>query len=393
MKILFISDYGFSEGGVESYIENLKKVLESNGHQVKIFTSNAHSELRHFNDYSFQSINANSFLRFIPYIFNVNSYFSLKKVLNDYKPDIVHLHYIFYHTSPSVLLLLKNIPTIMTLHAHEIVAPVGIANNKMCKHSSIGYCFHCVGIPRYLIEKFKRYLFNFLSNSIDTYISPSKYYMDIYKRHGLKNIRKVFNGINLFNNHKLTHNHCVVYAGRLAPEKGVQVLIKSVPLALKKIPDLKVFIIGSGPFYEELFLMSRNLKITSNVFFIKRVEKQKLFTYYRKADVVIMPSIGQESFGLVGVEAMSVGRPVIASRIGGITEWLDDGKTGFLVDPGNPDQIAAKIIKLFSDRKVIEQMGKNARKKAEQFSIEKHADEIEKVYMKVTEKYKTKEVS
>lgn len=269
------------------------------------------------------------FLRFIPYILNVNSYFSLKKFLNDYKPDIIHLHYIFYHTSPSVLLLLKNIPTIMTLHAHEIIAPVGIVNNKMCKHSNIGYCFRCVGIPHYLIEKFKRYLFNFLSNSIDTYISPSKYYMDLHKRHGLKNIRKVFNGINLFNNHKLTHNHCVVYAGRLTPEKGIQVLIKSIPLVLKKVPDLKVFIIGSGPYYEELFLMSRNLKITSNVFFIKRVEKQKLSTYHRKADVVIMPSIRQESFGLGGVEAMSVGRPIIASRVGGSPEWLDDGKTGF----------------------------------------------------------------
>ena len=393
MKILFINDYGFPEGGAESYIENLKEILEKKGHQVKIFASNAHPELRHFNNYSFQSINTNSFLRFIPYTFNLSSYFSLKKVLKEYKPDIVHLHYIFYHTSPSILLLLKDIPTIMTLHAHEIIAPIGISTNKKCKHSNIGYCPYCVGMPNFFIEKFKRYLFNFLSNNIDTYISPSKYYFSLYTRYGLKNIKKIFNGINLFDNYKLKKNHCVVFVGRLTLEKGVQVLIKSIPMILKKIPDLKVFIIGSGAYYKELTLISQNLKISNNIFFVKKVERQKLLRYYRRAGILIMPSVWEETFGLVGIEAMSVGRPVIASRVGGIPEWLDDGKTGFLVDPGNPDQIAEKVIKLFSNRKLLEQMGKNARKKAEQFSIEKHVIKIEKIYKELIEKYKIKEAS
>jgi len=388
MKILLINDYGFPEGGVESYIESLKKILEKKGHKVKIFTSNSHPELRHFNDYEYQFINTKSIFRFIPYIFNINSYFSLKKVLKEFKPDVIHLHYIFYHTSPSVLLLLKDIPTIMTLHAHEIIAPMGITINKMCKHSIIGYCPICVGIPNYIIEKFKRFIFHILSNNIDIYITPSNYYMDLHERYGLTNIQKVFNGINLFNYYKLYNDHCIVYAGRLTPGKGVQVLIKSIPLILKIVPDLKVYIIGSGPYYKELFLMAKNLRITNSVYFINKVERQELSTYYRKANVVIIPSIWTETFGLVGVEAMSTGRPVIGSRIGGIPEWLDDGKTGFLVDPGNSEQIAEKVIQLLSDRNLLEQMGKNARRKAKQFSIEKHVVEMEKVYTRVIEKYK-----
>ena len=106
--------------------------------------------------------------------------------------------------------------------------------------------------------------------------------------------------------------------------------------------------------------------------------------------IIIVPSIYGEPFGLVGVEAFSVGRPVIASRVGGIPEWLDDGKTGFLVDPGNPEQISEKVIKLFSDKKLLEEMGKNAHKKAEQFSIDKHTKKIEKIYLDVIKKFKTK---
>lgn len=390
MKILFINDYGFPEGGVESYIENLKKILEKKGHQVRIFSSDFHPEMRHFNDYEFKSINTNSLLRFVPYTFNLNSYFSLKKVIKKYKPDIVHLHYFFYHTSPSILLLLKDIPTVMTLHAHELISPMGVHTNKICKHSEFGYCPNCVGIPNYFIEKFKRFLFYILSNRINTFIAPSKYYEDLHKQFKLKNIKKVFNGISLFSFQKLNHNNCIAYVGRLTQEKGVQNLIKSIPLILKNIPNIKVYIVGSGPYYNELLLLSQNLKIKKNIFFINKVERKKLLEYYVKAEVVIMPSIWAETFGLVGIEAMSVGRPIIGSNVGGIPEWLDDGKTGYLVEPGNPEQIAEKVIMLLSNRKLLEQMGKNARKRAEQFSIEKHVEKLEKVYLEVIEKYKNK---
>lgn len=99
-----------------------------------------------------------------------------------------------------------------------------------------------------------------------------------------------------------------------------------------------------------------------------------------------MPSIWPESFGKVGPEAMSVGRPIIGSKVGGIPDWLIDENTGYLVEPKNSQQITEKVLKLFSNKNLREEMGKNARKKAEEFSIEKQIDAIENIYNKLLNK-------
>jgi glycosyltransferase involved in cell wall biosynthesis len=85
---------------------------------------------------------------------------------------------------------------------------------------------------------------------------------------------------------------------------------------------------------------------------------------------------------------MSVGRPVIGTRIGGIPEIIDDGINGYLVEPKNPEQIAEKVIKLFAESTLLITMGRNARKKAEQFSIEKYAKKIGKIYEEIIRKNK-----
>src|SRR5665648_1288137 len=105
--------------------------------------------------------------------------------------------------------------------------------------------------------------------------------------------------------------------------------------------------------------------------------------YYKKANIVIVTSVWPEPFGLIGSEAMSVGRPVIGTKVGGIPEWLEDGETGYLVEPGDPKQIAENVIKLLSDRKLMEKIGRNAMEKAKRFNIKKHVEEIEKVYKNV----------
>jgi glycosyltransferase involved in cell wall biosynthesis len=84
---------------------------------------------------------------------------------------------------------------------------------------------------------------------------------------------------------------------------------------------------------------------------------------------------------------MSVGRPVIGTRIGGIPEIIDDGVNGYLVEPQNPQQIAEKVLQLFLDEELLITLGRNARQKAETFSVEKHVDILEKVYAKIISKY------
>jgi len=84
---------------------------------------------------------------------------------------------------------------------------------------------------------------------------------------------------------------------------------------------------------------------------------------------------------------------VIGTNVGGIPEIIDDGVNGYLVESENPEQIAEKVIKLFSEEKLLKELGRNARKKAEEFSIEKHVDNLEKIYEEVMKKYKLQNLS
>jgi glycosyltransferase involved in cell wall biosynthesis len=104
-----------------------------------------------------------------------------------------------------------------------------------------------------------------------------------------------------------------------------------------------------------------------------------------------MPSVEPENFPTVCNEAMSAGRPVIGTNVGGIPEIIDDGVNGYLVEPERPEQIAQKVIKLFSEEQLLQAMGRNARKKAQEFSIEKHMQNLEKIYAQVLKKYKQRD--
>ena len=176
--------------------------------------------------------------------------------------------------------------------------------------------------------------------------------------------------------------------GRLSKEKGIKYLIKAMTDITKKIPAVHLNITGGGPEKENLERLIKQLKLEKNVSFIGQIPNKEIERYYKISNILIVPSICEEVFPLVGIEAMSAGRPVIGTRVGGIPEWLDDGKTGFLVDPGNSAQIAEKVIQLFSNRKLMDKMGENGRKKAEQLDIKNHIKEIEIVYQEVIDKYK-----
>ena len=170
--------------------------------------------------------------------------------------------------------------------------------------------------------------------------------------------------------------------------KGVEYLIKALPLIVEVFPQATLTIIGDGPDKGNLLDQAKALQIEKHVQFVGWVENKDLITYYEKASIVVVPSAWAEAFGLVTLEAMSAGRPVIGTRVGGIPEVIDDGVNGYLVEPKNPEQIAEKALKLLSEEELLKELGRNARKKAETFSIEKYVENLIKLYEQVIIKYK-----
>lgn len=386
MKILFINDNGNQKGGAEKYMMNLMEHLGKK-YQLKLFSAYSSNCI---SDYFYKQ-SSNKFRIYSDQVFNLQAFMALKKLLMNFYPDIVHIHNIDKKMSASILPLLNKIPTLMAIHDLDLIYPGSeYLSIHDCKMPSGRYCNKCTTLKSYIFFKLKNWVrIPIIKKNIDLFIAPSKYILKKTRSNlGINNIIRINHGINLYKYESLRDTDQLLFVGRIDKTKGVYSLIYAYNKIVKLYPNAKLIIAGDGKEKNNLLALVKKHDL-KNVYFTGWLKEEDIIHLYENSSIIIVPSICEESFGLVGIEAMSVGRPVIASRVGGIPEWLEDGKTGFLVDPGNPDQIAEKIIQLFSDRKLMEQMGKNARKKAEQFSIEKHANKIEKTYLKLIEKYKT----
>jgi len=172
--------------------------------------------------------------------------------------------------------------------------------------------------------------------------------------------------------------------GRLVTEKGFDVALR----ALAQTSELRLVVAGDGIARPSLERLADELGITERVQFRGWAHPDSIPSLINEASFVLMPSRLRESFGLVAVEAALMGRPIIASRVGGIPEVVQDAETGFLVPSEDPAAIAATVSDLLEDPARARKMGARARERAlEQFSIERCASEFESVYSKACERH------
>ncbi|MCK5559919.1 MAG: glycosyltransferase family 4 protein, partial [Thermoplasmata archaeon] len=171
----------------------------------------------------------------------------------------------------------------------------------------------------------------------------------------------------------------VLYLGRLKFHKGLEYLIESAKLT---DPDIKYLIVGEGDFEPHLKEIVERFGVKDRIIFAGRVPNSEIPKYYCASDVFILPSITRlEAFGLVVIEAMACGKPVIISNIPGVSENITDGEEGLIVEPTNPKDIAKKINYLMKNEKIRLKMGAKGRKKVEQnYSLARVVDQLEKVY-------------
>jgi glycosyltransferase involved in cell wall biosynthesis len=145
------------------------------------------------------------------------------------------------------------------------------------------------------------------------------------------------------------------------------------------LPDVVLIIVGDGPLERQLTDQARDLKVDDIVRFAGL--RHDVDRFMSASDIVVVPSTWQEPAGLVVVEAMATSRPVIATRVGGIPEYLSEGKSGMLVEPNEPSQIADAILKILNDDSMERDMGRVGRERAENlFSMEKWVGDTMAIY-------------
>jgi D-inositol-3-phosphate glycosyltransferase len=192
------------------------------------------------------------------------------------------------------------------------------------------------------------------------------------------------------------HHKMVLFVGRIEPLKGIDVLIEAMAIALKDMNQLRddvcLCIIGGDPDVESdemgeemvhLQEIRQKLGIADVVTFLGKRRQDVLPYHYSAAEVCVVPS-HYESFGMVALEAMACGTPVIASRVGGLTYTVKDGRTGFLVPNDDPHALAKRIKLLLVDEDLRRDMGREATELAKRYSWSAVAGQVLASYRELT---------
>jgi glycosyltransferase involved in cell wall biosynthesis len=158
----------------------------------------------------------------------------------------------------------------------------------------------------------------------------------------------------------------ILYTGRLEYRKGTDILLAAIPFVLLQTPDILFELIGNdtGNDYQNRFKASNAHNVLQNVIFSGKVDHETLSQAYYACDIFVAPS-RYESFGLIFIEAMSYGKPVIGCNVGGVSEIITDNYNGLFAETGNAQSLADKIIQLVNNEDLRKQMGLNALKTVE----------------------------
>jgi D-inositol-3-phosphate glycosyltransferase len=190
----------------------------------------------------------------------------------------------------------------------------------------------------------------------------------------------------------LIFRNIVLFVGRITKAKGLRTLVKALARVKNKFnEEIKLIVIGgdvSGVMHSDkeirekkrLKRLIKKLNLEEHVIFLGPVKRERLPYFYSLADVCAVPSL-YESFGLVAVEAMSCGTPVIASKVGGLAHTVRDGYSGLHFLPGRSDHLAKAILKLITNSEKMEEIGINARlRTAREFGLERTVKQIKSLY-------------
>ena len=182
----------------------------------------------------------------------------------------------------------------------------------------------------------------------------------------------------------------MLFVGRITPHKGLSYLLRA--MATVRQPA-RLVVAGDGYDLPNMRRLSEALGIADRTEFLGIVGRDEVDTLYRRASVLVVPSVWPEPWGLIGPEAMASGLPVVAFRSGGIPEWLVHGVTGFLVESRDVAGLASQIDRLLNDPELVRRFGSAGRSAAQaRFTVQVHADALVDVFRQVIDRRRRSEV-
>jgi len=408
MRILQVNKFHYLRGGAEKYFLDMSEKLRRDGHEVAVFSMRHPQNLPSpWEKYFVSRISFNeSKLRdklLAPgrIIYSLEAKRKFKRLVRDFRPDIIHIHNIYHQLSPSILSVARKnkIPVVMHLHDYKLVCPNYqlFVENQIC-YRCRGYhycqaikhrCFQGSWWKSVLValEMFIHHrLWKIYEKAVNIYLAPSRFMKETVVSFGIPEakVEVLYNFIDRpqtgIKPVATTENY-LLYYGRLSPEKGIAILLQALKL-IKQTPFLKI--VGSGPEAVKLQASVNLLGLQGMVEFLGPKFGAELEPIIQGAQAVIIPSVWAENMPFVMLESLALGKVVIASRTGGLPELIDHGVSGFLFENGNAQDLANKITAL-GDYDLV-QMGEAAKQEVLDLTLEKHYKKLLGIYQKLIQK-------
>jgi glycosyltransferase involved in cell wall biosynthesis len=367
-----------SNGGIGTYTYHLAQGLSALGHTVHVLTfSNVPGQTRD-KDVILHLIRAKYFPlfdRILPgsgMCYRINR--ALRRIVTGYGLDVVEFPN--WEGHGVLFSLVRQVPVVVRLHTSSLETQVidGISGDR---------------VARWDVRREK-----WLARSADTLVTHSEAHRSLMAdelRVDRSRIRIVPHGVTVYPHFerkpRAGRDFTVVYLGRLEKRKGTLDLLNAIPQVLREVPQTRFVLIGTdrphcpgGRTHAEYVQQNLDPEVRSRITLLGQVPDAEVDHWLQRADVFVAPSL-YESFGLVFIEAMRWGTPVIGTTAGGIPEIIKDGETGLLVPPSSPAEVAKAVVSLLQDDNRRGHIGAAGRRHVEHyFSTERMSKNVGELY-------------
>ncbi|MBM3292137.1 glycosyltransferase family 4 protein [Candidatus Bathyarchaeota archaeon] len=380
MKIALCSDWVYpTVGGVQSHIIGLTTNLIKNGHEVIIISKEQSEKEPKSSPYdrSVKEIRTKTVAP-IKHVIMPPQADELEKILRNEKVDIVHGHHAFTPTALMSIDIAKKqgIPTVLTNHSISVANSYDMVWDLMSQvlfpvKGYVKQADRVIAVSHAAAEFIERFM-----DDKKAIVIPNGVDIERFSK-PLSPDSQVLKKIP-------TDCPKILAVGRLSFRKGFHLLIEAMPRILKDSPKTQLIVAGKGYMMRYLKTFTEGLGLKNNIKFLGYVPDDSLPWLYNNCDIFTLPSLSAESFGITVIEAMAASKPVVASRMGGVPEIIDDNINGMLFQPWDSYELSEKIVKLLANMDYARALGKQAFNDAVQkYDWRVVTHQIEKVYEEI----------
>jgi glycosyltransferase involved in cell wall biosynthesis len=422
MKVIMVSDfYHPIIGGIEHHVRRLSQQLKDRGHEVVVVTTSTPHEgyafvddivvlrLKHMLS-NFEQIFSDKIYKYVPPCPDLLMLRSLRRIVKKFRPDVIHGHGWIIFTIAKLKEEFTKLPIVATLHDYGFICARRTLYNQLCREnfharSTATICprmhrvktpsmYHCLRCSRNSYGNVKAFavvsalrISRHLLHHLDSMIAVSSYVSKIAKNAGYNNVKVIPNFVDPMKLRSLAEDNIIddgdsdlVFVGSMNPIKGLDILLSSYEDLCKKETSVKLkLILKTEGYIRARAGKKRNIKIFNNLV------HEHVLSHIAKSSIVVIPSLSPEAMSSVALEAMSLSKPIVASKIGGNVDIIEDKKTGLLVRPDDRKDLAKSIQYLLENPMLAKKMGINGFERVKKmFSAERVVPRIEALYEEVS---------